>query len=634
MTAPLLILASATIKATAILMLGGLIASLMRRRSAAARHLVWTASLVSVSVVFGLSFVLPAWRVIYVPADILADDATPELIPNAVPSDHPAPAPTVGDKLLRDAVSAAPPATSTRTDATDWSRLILLVWVVGAAGVCCRDVAGRITLHRLGRSSSSHTALSVAALQLAREMGIRRRVHVSCSDDVDLPMTWGVFRPRIVLPVDVTDWSASCRRHVLQHELAHIIRADAATQLMAQVATALFWFHPLVWRAVAHMRTDRERACDDHVLACGVVASDYAADLLNFVARNGLVARQTSALGFAERSKFEQRITALLDPSVTRAVLSPGRMATVAGLVALLAIPLAAMQRAAIDAPRNAQPPLNVSANAPANVQRQNRVVPDAARPIIKNDRRAFTNNPLSKSPSDTTDVFSGCASRMLGAHSSGGMNGDSSSRWTATGGNDGCQYALASAGTVSLNGDVTAIDQISANGYVDLSTDIHGDITQFVARSSASGDITYEFSRNGQRVDDVAARENWVKLFFVCLDRTTAFAIDRRLPVLQRAGGPDNVLAEVERMHSDYAKSVYLTRLIRTTSLDSSSLRRVAQLVARISARHMAGEVIVAVATRQHLTDDARQDFMTLAEKMSEADMRLRVVAALTRAR
>ena len=625
MTSLLLLLVSSAVKATVILVLAAMITRLMRHRAAASRHLVWMAALASVTAVLAFSIMLPAWRVIRIPAALVVTDAAVALTPNASPAQDGVPASTWLASPAGTA-SRAPVEPSRPSSTPAWPARILFIWVIGAALVVCRDIVGRITLHRLGRSSSRHVESDEVVRQLSREMGIRRRVSVSCSDDVDLPMTWGVFHARIVLPGDVTDWSPACRRHVLQHELAHVSRGDTATQLLAQAATALFWFHPLLWFAVARMRAERERACDDLVLACGAVASAYAADLLALVAQHGFIEPQAIALGFAERSKFAQRLEALLDPSVVRGVLSPARVALVVVLAMVIVVPLAAMQRAIDRTPRRPVVLAPVVTVAPAAVPRP-RAVPIASRRAIEGDRPGA-------GLADTTDAFAGCALRITSEHSHDSTDGAGNTGWTATGENDGCQYALASAGTILLNGDATAIDQISAGGYLDLSTNIHGDLTRLVARASAAGDVSYDFSRNGQPVDFSVAGGGWLQRFLLCVDRTTAFAIDRRFPRLLDGGGPGNVLAEVERMHSDYAVSAYLTRLIRTTSLDASTIGWIGQLVSRMSPQHMAGEVILAVAARQHLTEDARAGFVRTAEGIRESNERSRALAALARAR
>ena len=91
---------------------------------------------------------------------------------------------------------------------------------------------------------------------------------------------------------------------------------------IAQLACALYWFNPLAWIAARHIRTERERACDDLVLACGTRGPDYAEELLEIarVMRGGrypaLLAGATLAM--AHRSQLEGRLIAILDPKVPR----------------------------------------------------------------------------------------------------------------------------------------------------------------------------------------------------------------------------------------------------------------------------------------------------------------------------
>src|SRR5262249_23734729 len=110
---------------------------------------------------------------------------------------------------------------------------------------------------------------------LSGELGIERHVALLVSDEIEVPITAGVLFPKIVLSPEYAEWSSTRRLAILNHELAHVRRLDALTQLLVQVTIALYWFHPLVWLTARAMRAERERACDDQVLASGTKASDY-----------------------------------------------------------------------------------------------------------------------------------------------------------------------------------------------------------------------------------------------------------------------------------------------------------------------------------------------------------------------
>ena len=98
-----------------------------------------------------------------------------------------------------------------------------------------------------------------------------------------MPMTWGLWRARLLVPEQAADWPAGQRRDVLLHELGHIRRWDCLTHLLSQLACALYWFNPLAWVAARRMQVERERACDDLVLNRGAEASAYARHLLRSV---------------------------------------------------------------------------------------------------------------------------------------------------------------------------------------------------------------------------------------------------------------------------------------------------------------------------------------------------------------
>ena len=90
---------------------------------------------------------------------------------------------------------------------------------------------------------------------------------VVLSPAAPMPLAWGILRPVIVLPAAAPSWPAARLRAVLLHESMHHRRRDLLTQAIAQAACCLYWCHPLAWLALARQRVERERACDDAVLA-------------------------------------------------------------------------------------------------------------------------------------------------------------------------------------------------------------------------------------------------------------------------------------------------------------------------------------------------------------------------------
>ena len=80
--------------------------------------------------------------------------------------------------------------------------------------------------------------------------------------DLTTPATAGRRRPVVLLPDDWRSWSDAERRAVLAHELAHIVRGDYATGLLARLAVVLNYYHPLVRWMAARLQLQQEQAAD------------------------------------------------------------------------------------------------------------------------------------------------------------------------------------------------------------------------------------------------------------------------------------------------------------------------------------------------------------------------------------
>ena len=93
-----------------------------------------------------------------------------------------------------------------------------------------------------------------------------RRVSIRYSDRITAPLTYGVFRPVILMPKN-TDWTnANDLKYVMAHEYVHIRRFDAVFKLTLTAALCVHWFNPLVWAMFFIANKDIELSCDEAVI--------------------------------------------------------------------------------------------------------------------------------------------------------------------------------------------------------------------------------------------------------------------------------------------------------------------------------------------------------------------------------
>ena len=382
------LLAGAAVKGSVVLLLAIVAVRLLRTHSASVRHAVWGAALLAQLVLPVLAYVLPEWTVLPFPAlgtPDAPDDRTgpaseaPDAAvlqrsstagANAVSESAAGSAmfSVGGDPRTRGADGARPDAPLTRGDGSDpstgasatiptaprtesaggtgWPALLWTIWGVGAGLVLLRLALASAAVRRLARRAQRVTDGRWLSLsyRIADDLRIARPLALLRGESLSVPVTWGVVAPRVLLPAEADGWPAERWRIVLLHELAHVKRLDALTQLLSQVVLALCWYNPLVWMAVRGMRAESERACDDCVLRAGTEPSTYVHDLIAMV-RSMRPARTTAvaALAMARPSEFEGRMLAILDGRANRRAL--GRAAGALTVVATLClvVPLAAM---------------------------------------------------------------------------------------------------------------------------------------------------------------------------------------------------------------------------------------------------------------------------------------------------
>lgn len=381
------ILAASAAASVGLLGAGAVAAAGVRTRSAAARHLAWTAGVTSALAFPGLlglaeALNLPRLQLPFVPSVGLAPQAALNALAGLPPGSDLAPG------VVLTPLAALLPSPGLDGSSPTWN-VLFVAWAVGSALAAVRLLRGHLAAWALVRAASPAPMEAWAApLRAAhRSLGMRRPVELLRSPHLGSPVTVGALRPRILLPASATAWPEDRLYSVLLHELAHVRRHDAFVQLLAGLATVAYWWNPLAWLAARRLRAEREDACDDLVLAAGVLPSAYATDLLA-VARAILTPAPLGAVPAAGCTGTEARLRRILDPAVPRGAPSPA-LRLLVGLGAGALTTLAACARlpqpvesadAAVPAAKATVVP---SANAPVATDEDEAVVLRADAPVV-----------------------------------------------------------------------------------------------------------------------------------------------------------------------------------------------------------------------------------------------------------
>jgi beta-lactamase regulating signal transducer with metallopeptidase domain len=185
----------------------------------------------------------------------------------------------------------------------------VIAWLTAVLLVLAPLIIGYLNVLRMARRATQvvNTSWKDLLEALCKQLGIRNKPELLILPGPVMPLTFGLRRPRILLPAECVEWTSFRRRTVLLHELAHVQRRDILAQLFANVVTALWWFQPLCWTSRWTLRRESERACDALVLASGVRSSDYATELLEIAQNFGGRRWSSAAITMARRGELDDR---------------------------------------------------------------------------------------------------------------------------------------------------------------------------------------------------------------------------------------------------------------------------------------------------------------------------------------
>jgi beta-lactamase regulating signal transducer with metallopeptidase domain len=282
------------VRTSALLVAGGAVAAILRRAAPSTRHLVWHITVVAVVLAPYLAELVPTVPIVPGVPTASFSTAVPELL-------HPM---NVEPATQQDIAAGTTGTLGTLGTFSSLGSAVLACWYA-----FCWLLSG-ISVSRGSRPAPE--AWVHEARIIARRIGLRRDVAVRRLNRDASPHVAGWFRSVVMMPPSAASWTAEARQAALVHELTHIKRGDRRTQAIAQIASAVYWFNPLVWHASAALARERERACDDEVLRLGARPSEYATLLLDIARTAGSAWTPATALSMARPSAIEGRLLSIL----------------------------------------------------------------------------------------------------------------------------------------------------------------------------------------------------------------------------------------------------------------------------------------------------------------------------------
>ncbi len=157
------------------------------------------------------------------------------------------------------------------------------------------------------RSVASHTSLLI-------------------SDEISGPVTFGFFRPVVLLPAGFPSMPEAMRDAILFHELIHVERRDWLFTFGEELLRAVFWFHPAIWWVLGEIQLAREQTVDQAVIEMTQARDPYVDTLLAMAGANRQLDLAPAPL-FLRRRHLKQRVMGIVqEASVGKKKMSKTRL--------------------------------------------------------------------------------------------------------------------------------------------------------------------------------------------------------------------------------------------------------------------------------------------------------------------
>jgi beta-lactamase regulating signal transducer with metallopeptidase domain len=568
--------------------------------------------------------------------------------------------PGVVHRLMPTTRSSA--GADTATIAPLWLPVVTAAWMAGVVVLSLRMLGGWVLTLMLARRAVTAVSdqVDAAAREMARRLRLRREFAVLQSAAVLVPTLVGWVRPVVLLPASaLTGLSDVQLQAVIAHELAHVRRHDYLVNLLQTGVETLLFYHPAVWWVSSEVRAEREHCCDDlAVEVCGdrLVYVSALAELTSLERRafalaatdGSLVTRVRRILGRPADARRE------MPPSwavLVLLVIVGGGAGTyemsadaqdVAQVAQAAATPARAIQPALpsiassdrfADAgqPRWSPWPEPVAPEPPAPPAPPAAPAPPA--PLAPSAPAALSAPaapapPVLSAPAPPSAPAAPAAPEPPVPPAPSAQSSHGNLVWN----NDRERLSVQWTGEFRLSDDERDIGWVAEGARVTIADGwVFTDRVEL--RGLAGGQIERKFYRSGLERPFDAEAQAFLAASVQRMIQSGMFATERVARLLKQ-GGPDAVLAEVERLQTDssYITRVYYSALLKQADLSSAQLTRMIEHTStEMNSDHEKATVLLQILQARALSEEQRVLVARAAARINSDHEQRRVLQAAT---
>ena len=169
---------------------------------------------------------------------------------------------------------------------------------------------------------------------------LKRTLLIQSSDQVFSPLSYGIFKPVILLPSTLDFENTEVLNYIMTHEYVHIKHFDILTKMLMILTLSIHWFNPMVWVMYLLLNRDIELVCDEtvvklfgeknkksyaHILIDMEIQKSGLMPLCNSFSKNSIEERIGAIMKMKKMTIFSSVLAGLLVVGVTMAFATSGQ---------------------------------------------------------------------------------------------------------------------------------------------------------------------------------------------------------------------------------------------------------------------------------------------------------------------